>query len=126
MYKRMGSSIQEYCKKINSAITINDIVSLFLTCLFLSGLTVVIHHRQSLSVKEVIYQEATDKSTDTDVTPIGTDISDTRPFGSIHGKTYTFSWCQGSKRILQKNRVYFVSATEADQSHRTLSLLCKK
>jgi hypothetical protein len=52
--------------------------------------------------------------------------NDIRPFGSAKGKTYTFSWCQGSTRISSKNKIYFGSEEEAKGVGRRLSKLCKK
>jgi hypothetical protein len=52
--------------------------------------------------------------------------TNSKPFGSKHGKTFTFSWCSGSDRILIKNKIYFSSSEEALASGRSLSKLCKK
>lgn len=49
-----------------------------------------------------------------------------KPFASIHGQTYTFSWCQSSSRIVEKNRIYFTDEEEAKQKGYRLSKLCSK
>ncbi len=51
---------------------------------------------------------------------------ESRPFASINGKTYTFSWCNGASVISPKNIIYFNTEKEAQNSGRTLSKLCKK
>ncbi len=50
----------------------------------------------------------------------------THPFGSKKGTTYTFSWCAGSSRISQKNKIFFASEEEAKGFGRRLSKLCNK
>lgn len=118
----MESSIQEYCKKINRQITFVDIGSVFITFIFLSILAFYIHTKKMEAQKEVIYSQASGESEELEVAH----KNDIRPFGSKSGKTYTFSWCQGSTRILEKNKIYFTSGGQAEASGRTLSKLCKK
>ena len=122
----MGLSIQDYLKKINSWLTFPDIVSLFITFTFFAVCVGYIFHMRQENTHSVIYKESSlesDLSTRTKNQP---HVNDIRPFGSSKGKTYTFSWCQGSARISAKNKIYFVSATEAETSGRTLSKLCRK
>jgi hypothetical protein len=115
----MRSSIQEYCKKINRGLTFTDILSLFVTLLVVVILVVVISMERDKNLKEVVYKES-------EVSVLSQENNDGKPFGSVSGKTYTFSWCQGSSRISLKNKIYFSSTGEAESSGRTLSKLCRK
>jgi hypothetical protein len=118
----MGSSIQDYLKKINSRISLFDLVSLSVTLLFLCGFCVFLLVKQSSSQTPVTYvTQAFSEAKD-----ISSQESNNLPFGSKHGKTYTFSWCQGARRILEKNKVYFAGEAEAKNSGRTLSKTCSK
>jgi hypothetical protein len=54
------------------------------------------------------------------------EITESRPFASVNGKTYTFNWCSGASIISDKNKIYFDTEKEAQNSGRTLSKLCNK
>jgi hypothetical protein len=120
----MGLSIQDYLKKINSQLTFIDILSLFITCVFLIILAGYIFHIQQKSTEPLVYREGAYENS----LKVGekSSLDPSKPFGSSKGKTYTFSWCQGASRISEKNKVYFGSEEEAKQSGRTLSKLCSK
>jgi hypothetical protein len=95
-------SIQEYCKKINSRISVIDIISLLITTVGLLIFLLYLDFSQKSRIKEVIYQEGESEIVSAkDVARL--------PFGSVSGKTYTFSWCSGSSRISEKNRIVFSS-----------------
>jgi hypothetical protein len=115
----MGSSIQEYCKKINRELTFVDVASLSLTFLFILFLVIFVTIQQKENVSQVVYKEG-------EIGSLVPKPDAGRPFGSRYGKTYTFSWCQGANRILDKNKVYFSSKESAEASGRTLSKLCQK
>ena len=116
----MGSSIQDYAKKINSKITFIDCVSLLITTIFLLFLAIFLYYQQNILTIPVTYSVGS-------VTTITQDtVSDKRPFASISGKTYTFSWCMGADRVSSKNRVYFSNEEEALASGRRISKLCTK
>lgn len=115
----MDSSIQEKLKKINSAITFADIVSLLLTALVLGLLCLYLYQKERDSYVPVTYEKSSSRST-VEVPGV------TRPFASKNGTTYTFSWCQGATMIKEANRIYFSSEEEAQASGRKMSLLCKK
>lgn len=112
----MGNSIQDYLKKINSSITIPDVLSLFATLVILSGtlLYAKVTAPDPLPVR-YIYGELNTSET-----------GENLPFGSKSGKTYTYSWCGGSSSILPKNKVYFTSEQDAIAKGRILSKLCGK
>lgn len=118
----MGSSIQDYLKKINTWLSFYDSVSLGATTLILVIFSLYIHTRTVEAASEVTYISNTDSSLGTKM------ISsiDSRPFASRKGKTYTYSWCSGSGRISQRNKIVFNSEAQAIASGRTLSKLCKK
>ena len=118
-------SIQDYCRKINSRLTGFDILSLFVTVFFILALVLVIQYQRLGKIEKVVYKEAEIGSNTSLVTE---DVmhTDGRPFGSNKGKTYTFSWCSGSKNISAKNKIYFSSQADAEKSGRTLSKLCRK
>lgn len=123
MQTNIVSSIQDYCKKINRRITVIQIVSLSVTLLVLIGLLLFLKVERKRTIAEVVYTESeTGQNEETNALP----SQNPRPFGSKNGKTYTFSWCQGSTRISPKNKIYFSSAVVAQQQGRTLSKLCKK
>ena len=122
----MGLSIQDYLKKINSWLTSTDIVSLFMTCVTIVVFTGYIFHTQREDSQSVIYRENSQNNISQEDQSSVIDSSDIRPFGSAKGKTYTFSWCQGSTRISNKNKIYFGSEDEAKGAGRTLSKLCKR
>lgn len=111
-------SIQEYCKKINSRICFIDIISLFITAIGLLTFLLYLDFSQKNRIKEVIYQEGESE--------IISSKDQTRlPFGSVSGKTYTFSWCSGASRISEKNKIVFLNEEMAKASGRVLSKLCK-
>jgi hypothetical protein len=121
-------SIQEYGKKINSLITIYDIVSLGIICSVLGGFVTYINHINKENYTPVYYVTYTNNNVfKTSLTlEESVDVSrDSRPFASKKGRTYTFSWCNGATRISTKNKIFFKSEAEAKQSGRTLSKLCK-
>jgi hypothetical protein len=115
----MGFSIQDYLKKINSNLTMIDCVSLFFTTLTLVLFYSFIHNRHALSHLPVSYIRQ-----DMDIKTVKK--TEARPFASIKGTTYTFSWCQGSSRISANNKVFFTNEGEAKRSGRSLSKLCQK
>ena len=112
----MGHSIQDYLKKINSALTLFDCISLLLTMILIVIMALYVRSANA-STEPVTYKES-EEETESLV------LSDSRPFSSIHGTTYTFSWCQGATRTLVKNRVYYENEKEAIAAGKTLSKLC--
>lgn len=121
MRTNVANSIQEYCKKINSWLTVTDIISLTVTVLALAALTTYITYKEKENASKVVYiegirTEEQEKSTS----------KDSLPFGSKNGETYTFSWCSGSKNISAKNKIYFSNEQDAIVQGRRLSKLCKK
>lgn len=119
----MKCSIQEYLKKINSRLTLFNCLSLLGTVISLGGFLFFLYEQKKMNDTPVSYLEYKDKGVDNENVRIGID---SRPFASVYGKTYTFFWCQGSQLISAKNRIYFVTESEAKSSGRTLSKLCKK
>lgn len=117
----MASSIQEYCKKINRAVTFVDIIGLLCIAIAFVVLAIVIDYTKKVDPQEVVYIERAGMSGIQEE-----DVKPNKPFGSRSGKTYTFSWCQGSSRILAKNKIYFTNEEEAQASGRTLSKLCQR
>lgn len=115
----MGCSIQDYLKKINSRLSIWDISSMFLTTLVLAIFTIFLYIIKTKSDIPVSYISNSENNTNTTE-------KDSRPFASINGKTYTFSWCGGSNRIADKNKIYFENEDLAKTSGRTLSKLCQR
>ncbi|MCX6756830.1 MAG: hypothetical protein NTW35_01575 [Candidatus Nomurabacteria bacterium] len=115
----MGSSIQDYAKKINSKLSFWDILSVLITTLFLAIFTVFLYIKKEKENIPVSYISNSENST-------GLIEKDSRPFASINGKTYTFSWCGGSNNISEKNKVYFIDEQNAKNSGRVLSKLCQK
>jgi capsular polysaccharide biosynthesis protein len=118
----MAGSIQEFCKKINSRISLIDIVAILFVFFFLLVAVTLIGQKKSENSTNVVYEEGVFEG----VEGKSKDIALNQPFGSKYGTTYTFTWCQGSGRILEKNRVYFSSTQDAEASGRRLSKLCKK
>ena len=98
----MGSSIQEIGKKINSGLSPFDSLSLSITSLFLAACAIWLMADSAKNTTPVTYIES-------EGTVLG-EVADNRPFGSVNGPTYTFSWCQGSSSILPKNKIYFTDA----------------
>ena len=138
MRTNIPSSIQEYCKKINSALSFMEVISLLITTLFLAILLVWITVLKQSNYQEVIYSTHSfiggEKWAENSLSKTGEDtggrttnqLQDTSPFGSKKGKTYTFSWCMGHTIITQNNKIYFATEEEARSKGRTLSKLCKK
>jgi len=126
MQTNIRHSIQDYCKKINSWLTGADVVSLLITTIVLGLFVYYISMEQQSWKGEVVYKVG--DHTNQSAMSVTGDIasSDVRPFGSKNGKTYTYSWCNGSKNIALKNKIYFASEEAASATGRTLSKLCKK
>ena len=114
----MGHSIQEILKKINRRLSYTDCVSICLSCVIVSIFCLYLYLEKQATILPVTYHEAASTTSYVSNTSL--------PFGSITGKTYTFSWCQRSDVILVKNRIYFKDEIEAQASGRALSLFCKK
>lgn len=115
----MIHSIQEYLKKINSKIAKSDYISLLITAVFLAFFSFYINYQKNHENIEVSY--ISDNSNTSIV-----NTSNQQPFASINGKTYTFSWCNGADRIIEKNKIYFKTEEDAKNSGRTLSKLCQR
>jgi hypothetical protein len=111
----MDTIIQEYLKKINSSISKLDIYSIFITTIFIMGFLIYLYI--SKIETPVTYIKSNQKDSL---------VADSRPFASLNGNTYTFSWCQGANMIKEKNKIYFTNEYEAEKSKRTLSKLCQK
>lgn len=122
----MGFSIQDYLKKINSRLSFVDILSLFVTTLMLLLLLGYLGYKDRENKIGVQYILGTGDAYALNDIDTGSKMTDSRAFGSIKGKTYTFSWCQGATRISPKNKIYFASEEEAKGRGRTLSKMCKK
>lgn len=117
MQTNIGHSIQEYCKKINSSIDRSLLISLFTAFLIILLFTVYYSMVKKRSVKQVQYLESREI--------INVPTSKTSAiFASKNGKTYTYSWCKGSSRIKETNRIYFSTEKDAQTSGRQLSKLC--
>lgn len=112
-------SIQEYLKKINSRLSYLDCVSIGITMIILATFVIYIKNTEKNMKKPLLYIENKDIANQERASKTGI-------FGSVYGKTYTFSWCQGASRILEKNKIYFTSQEEAARSGRSLSKLCSK
>lgn len=115
----MGISIQDYAKKINSKLSFWDILSIFVTTLILAIFTVFLYIKKEKENIPVLYISNSENSTILSE-------KDSRPFASVNGKTYTFSWCGGSNNISAKNKIYFTDELTAQASGRVLSKLCQK
>ncbi len=122
----MGLSIQDYLKKINSWLSVIDIVSIFVIFLASSVFAGYLWHKEQESRVEVIYRVSSDENRMEESLGVGQGTDNGKPFGSRKGKTYTFSWCSGSGNIKPGNKIYFSSPTDAEANGRTLSKLCKK
>lgn len=116
----MGHSIQDYLKKINSNLSLSDTVSIGVTALFLLFLSLYFSILFEKRRVPVTYRPSSASSAGENAR------ADARPFGSKSGTTYTYSWCQGSDRIKEANKIYYASATSAENSGRSLSKLCQK
>lgn len=134
MRTNITGSIQEYCKKINSTLTYTDVVSLFITCILLGVLVIWIVLVEQSNYKPIIYINSTTQIGNGDeysaISSVMPDqnnsVQAALPFGSIKGKTYTFSWCTAHGKIAPKNKIYFSSVEEAISKGRTLSKMCMK
>jgi hypothetical protein len=113
----MAHSIQDYLRKINSRLSFFDCTAIAGTALVLAVLAFYIHGKRADARLPVIYR--------TNREVLGA-TSDSRPFGSRKGTTYTYSWCSGSGQIKEANKVYFRDADAAEASGRTFSKLCNK
>ena len=115
----MGFSIQDYIKKINRAITGEILISLMVTTVFLVIVASYVYFCTSKNDEPLSYTSFT-------IEEVMPKKETSLPFGSVTGKTYTFSWCQGALKIASKNKVYFKNEVEAKASGRTLSKLCSR
>lgn len=115
----MGSSIQDYAKKINSRLSFWDILSVSITTLALAIFAIFLYVKKENENIPVSYISNSENNGIIDKT-------DSRPFASVNGKTYTFSWCGGSNNISEKNKIYFENEGLAKSSGRVLSKLCQK
>ena len=113
----MGGSIPEYFKKINSLLSFSDLLSLTITALIALLLMLYSNHSGIKNGKELVYRAGDTKLAILPKSGI---------FGSRNGKTYTYSWCSGSRNIKEANKIYFRSEQDAIASGRTLSKLCAK
>ncbi|MBP6948594.1 MAG: hypothetical protein KBC41_00965 [Candidatus Pacebacteria bacterium] len=116
----MGSSIQDYLKKINSKLTWLDCVSLLVTMLFIMICVVFLIIKKKSSNIPVSYIVGKP------LVSTVVDAQDIRPFGSKHGTTYTFYWCKKQEMIREYNKIYFNNEEEAKKTGRTLSKFCQK
>jgi hypothetical protein len=112
----MAHSIQDYFKKINSQVRLEYIVSLVVLLVFLIPLTFILHTKREISHPEAVFIKRQVEVID--------DVSLAKPFGSKNGTTYTYSWCLGSGRILEKNKIFFLSQEDAEKRGRTLAKTC--
>ena len=115
----MERSIQEYLKKINSRLTLYDCFSILAVICVLTGMILYFFLRARSSSQGVSYIVGSSDSSKAAETSSG------KPFASINGKTYTYSWCRGQERIVEKNKIFFASEVEAKNSGRVLSKLCQ-
>lgn len=115
----VAHSIQEYCKKINSRLTYADLVTATVLLLGITFLLVYIHQEKARNFQEIVYEEG-------DFIQTTPQEDQSLPFASKSGKTYTFSWCSGSAKIKEKNKITFASEEQAKASGRILSKLCQK
>ncbi len=122
----MGFSIQDNLKKINSSLTFIDILSLLITFTILSLFAVILNRHAIKNILPVVYTEGKNLYAETRMRNLALAENDPRPFGSKKGKTYTYTWCNGSGNIKQANKVYFKTTQEAEGSGRALSKLCKR
>jgi hypothetical protein len=111
-------SIQDILRNINRRLTLYDIVALPMLLLVLVGLFFVTQDKERKRYQELRYIENNNE------TIVDGDTS-SHIFASKSGKTYTYTWCQGSGRIKESNKIYFTNEAEAKSTGRTLSKLCK-
>jgi hypothetical protein len=119
-------SIQDNLKKINSAISYTIIISLFVGLLGITCAIWYISNVKLKNVKGIVYTSSVTEQLSGSTIKAIEGVKDKAPFGSKSGKTYTFSWCQGSSRIKEVNKIYYTTEEEAKRSGRTLSKLCKR
>lgn len=113
----MLAIIQERLKKINSQISAEILASFSVTLIILIIFSVYIYkNEKGLPISYT--EQATNTNNHTNNT--------SKIFASKNGKTYTFSWCQGSNKIKEENKIYFKNEQEALNSGRVLSKLCIK
>ena len=118
----MLAIIQERLKKINSQISTELLVSLCTTTtIFIFFIFYIVYFKENDN-KTLIYNEKTEQLATSKQQKENTD---TQIFASVNGKTYTFSWCSGSDKIKESNKIFFKSEEEAVATGRTLSKLCK-
>jgi hypothetical protein len=115
-------SIQELLRKINSRLDIYDCLSIFVTAVIISGFSFYLFRDAQSNKLPITYTTAPLNVSRT----VEGASTDSRPFASKSGKTYTFSWCGGSANIKPTNKVYFADEVEAIRSGRRLSKLCAK
>lgn len=84
---------------------------------------VSIESPRNATSSEVRTEASTQK--ETLVRPADNQGSDGQVVASKNGKKYYFPWCSGVDRISAKNKVYFKSATEAQNAGLTISATCK-
>lgn len=110
--------IQDFVKRINSTISLSHIFSLLVTFIVLLGFFVYIHQKKDSLASLLTYTEGEES--------VNKDTGDlSQLFASKNGKTYTYSWCSGASRILDKNKIYFATEEDAKRTGRTLSKNCK-
>lgn len=112
----MGHSIQEISKKINSTLSVFDVVSLVLTAVILTATVFFLSYNEKANRPPVVYRESN--------IAVPSTLAETKPFGSKNGTTYTFSWCRGGSTTKPENKVYFKDVESAEKAGRTLSKLC--
>jgi len=112
----MAHSIQDYLKKINSHIRLEYVVSLTVLLVFLVPLTFILYTKRENTHPETLFIKRKAEVVE--------DSSLAQPFGSKNGTTYTYSWCSGSGRILEKNKIFFLSKEDAEKRGRTLAKTC--
>jgi hypothetical protein len=118
----MLSSIQDYARNINSRLSWVDVASVLILTIFLAFLALFLYFKKERGSALPTYIASNGQGEG----EVRGTFSDARPFASIHGKTYTFSWCNGSSNISAKNKIYFTNEEGAQATGRTLSKLCQK
>jgi hypothetical protein len=101
---------------VKTQIRLEYIVSLIVLLVFLIPLTFILHAKREISHPEAVFIKRQVGATE--------DVSLAKPFGSKNGTTYTYSWCSGSGRILDKNKIFFLSQEDAEKRGRTLAKTC--
>lgn len=113
----MPLTIPENLSKINSRLSAYDTASVAITAFIVLLFALYLIGKQEGEVAGVVYEPAQNEEMRGE---------DYRPFASVNGPTYTFSWCQGADQIKRENIIYFANAEEAEKSGRTLSKLCQR